>query len=318
MRLFAVTLAFVALISCSPIDLKSAQRLAQTGTEAADATETALVQTQHGIDETTDLRELVKVFRPQDHRPVTKETQRELDRIRGALQARAAAMHELANVYQAFGALASYDASGEVSKALGDAVGSVNKWDEKIRELRNTPGDSLLSETLGKAIAAGGGLIADEALKAKVKDASERIRVILEGVTTVLNDEETVIVALNQRTAVIRTSTQISLWKAGVLEARNLFASRMQYGVLAFRVDDIYEWGSENPLLADRVKDELRRSFEQEAERIKEAYGTAIGAINDLVQEHLRLEEGEDVDLSLIRRKIDDLVEIAKPVFEKG
>ena len=302
------------VVSCSPIDKRGARELAKTGATAIETTGGALDGTQGGISQTVDMVELVRAVRPVDYRPVPDPIRDQVAQISRIRSLREAAMRELVETYQAFRALTKHEeASVETSRALAEAIEAINAWSAEVRAHRGERGQPLLSDTLGGMIEANDSIIERERLKAAIGIASERMRIVLEGVVTVLIEEKELIVAVQRRTAAIRAATDVALSQAGVLDPRHWFESLLAESGIPVRVGEIDRQDPNNPRLKEWAGNVRAESLEREAEQIRRTYDLAIDLVGRLIRQHQRLEIGERVDLTLIQNRIRQLADTGKP-----
>jgi len=184
-KIFWPALLLVVLNSgCSNIDPKDAVKLAGSGESVASAANLSYQSSKDGLNKYLEAEAISAAFlgRPD----VGDTTVASIMDISRQLQTRKEVFNQLNATYKSFGELASYDAAKEVEDKINNLSGALNEY---AKATGSTGG--AISSVTNFVVSKGGGLIASEAQKDQLKEASELIRARLLSLSTFLaNDVE--------------------------------------------------------------------------------------------------------------------------------
>ena len=205
---------------------------------------------------------------------------------------RSVVFERLADLYDALGDLAGLDTGGQMEKALEGLGDAVTAYAKGIK--RQAP--SLGEATAGLSTIRGLGVT--EAQKARVKEASTRIRARIEAFLRLLEDPRVreQMTGFRALTASYRKAAFVMLWDAGAYDPKSLLDD---FGteVRLVAQKDAGTLVRSNPRLGNALKAVLEGRLERSRfEVVEEGYNASLEALRQLVAEHKRLERGEPLD----------------------
>ncbi|MHB2248587.1 hypothetical protein [Pseudomonas fitomaticsae] len=157
---------------CSNIDPKDAVKLASSGQSVTSAANLSYQSSRDGLNKYLESEAISAAFL--DRPDVGDETVTSIMEISRQLEARKDVFNQLGATYKTFGELASYDAAKEVEDKINGLSGALNEY---AKATGSTAGP--ISTVTNLVVSKGGGLIASEAQKDQLKEASTLIRVRL-------------------------------------------------------------------------------------------------------------------------------------------
>ncbi len=298
---------------CASVNKEAAGKLAGQGASVAKTIGQSYQTTDQDLARFVEGAFLLSGIKPENS-PPSDEMLKYISVIDQELRQRQQILSGLVDVYVSFGALCSYDAKGEVEKSLGNTIQAGNN-------LASLLGGGGISDSAGKLFAKAGGAIVGQIQSARIKDASGKIRSALQGVIFLLQKT-------NEQAGIIATREEITRGKLKL--ARNFWTNdfALADGILG---DQIRSYGltpstaalahaSQNPGLRDGVNAVLQWRQKLEADSEVTAYNGAIRSLQTLIQEHVKIEAGEPVNLAAIQGYLTDVqqyVDIANSV-KKG
>lgn len=305
LRATVVALLGTWLAACSSTDLGAAKELGQAGgktfTEFADAygaTGKQFSQYREAIILRSALAPVQLDLKPPE--------QAQVDQVVKEMATRAAAMRAFVRAYKAFEDLASYDAAGEMDKALSNLGDSISVFAAAVGSPLAVPAAKVATSV----IASAGGIIAGEAQKAKLRSASEGIRVNLEAFKEIheFANEQKAIVGIRRDIFNAQARVASGLWRRGVLTA-NKYAAGWAMGsgldVLDEKTHPVT--AKTYPDLATPIDQALRERRNAERDAIDEVYAETGATVGDLIAAHKKFEAGQPIDVAELRVRIAKL-----------
>lgn len=318
-RALMIVLALMAA-GCSSIDLGAAKALGETGVTGSTKLR----------DDATNLEQLLG--RHEEHLLLTKASaislgceQRKLDyaqcakmigelkpdanaekleKLRTVVEARAVTFEVLLENYQAFLALAEYNAAEEAEKAAGNLIAQTQSFVDTVNTLLAPAVPlSAIGRPAGEIIKIGVGLAAEERQKREVKNASvvlrEAVAVLKQGVDA----EKDAFSSLKTVENAIRNEAIKSLREDGLVNYGDI-VSDVAKGLGVKSVDNADEVIAKHPRLRVPLGALIDYRARKEDKLVRSAYTDLISALEKLIQEHHKLEEGKPMDLAELRRLI--------------
>lgn len=225
-------------------------------------------------------------------------------KIEQSLRSRTALARGLGKTYSAMNALATYDASGAVSRGLTDVFGATNS-------LRTTWGLSPIPSNFGTVIAAAGGAFAQKRQVDKLKATSSQVRIALDGYRQALEAGRDPTVSLMKDGISESYALKIALWRRGYLDANGLVARMGQSADLTVPPSPAVRFLATDEALCRGV----RASLEGERDALKATaeseYDTQIAVIGQLIDTHEQFERGDGLDPAHLIVLLDTLTALA-------
>ncbi|WP_020483058.1 hypothetical protein [Methylomonas sp. MK1] len=294
------------LTGCSSISLDAAKSLSVTGKNVATQTQENIFVSDneylrardsealmHGVSGTVGLESYNNILAL-------------FSNIHQELLTRTVVFEKLSDVYDSFGDLAGLEASKETQAALGNLGGAINEYAKAVNSKPPISSDTtaVISEI--------GGLIAEEIQKAKIKEASKQIRSNLEEFLQLL---ETPLVreqmnGFKQFLASDRKTAIITLWNAGLYDPTPLLNDiGADVGLTAQK--DASKLLASSPVLTGAMGEIIDKRLTHKSELIERSYDVSLSSIRNLIAEHKKLEEGQELDLARLREIVSRLKGIA-------
>jgi hypothetical protein len=285
---------------CSGVSIDAARHLAVTGRETAVHAKQASIVSDTEYARALDGEAIQRGF--SGSTGALPEIVQSFDAVRQELLGRALVFDRLADVYDAFGDLAGIDAATEVETALGNLGGAIAEYAKQMRVAAPVSADAT------NAIAAIGGLLADQIQRAKLKKASALIRAELARFAALLGDPvvRAQVTGFRQLLQADAATALILLWREGVLDAKPLLDDVGSVAGLAAARD-----AQQVVMREARVRDGLTLMLQQRLRRqidlAGQSYDASVVAVNRLAAEHRKLEEEQALDLARLREVVAQL-----------
>lgn len=306
-RMLTVLLFVMFLTSaCSRINIEAAKSLSVTGRDAASQTKQNVLVSYKDYLRARDSEALLNGFSGTTNSSTYQETLNEYNEIQKEFTKRSVVFEKLADLYEAFGELANFDAGGQTEKALGDLSSTVNEYAKLLKQEPPIPTDT------GKAISMIGGLVAAEIQKAKIKEASIRIQAKVKALVKLLEDQSVrnQLVGYQEFLFSNRKAAFVILWDKGVYDPKPIFDDFGEDAGLTARKDVTEKMGS-NSDLGKAITEVIDKRLEMKLELVGEGYDASIEALKQLIEGHKNLERGEPLDLARLRVITAELRSIA-------
>jgi hypothetical protein len=193
---------------------------------------------------------------------------------------------QLSNTYAAFGMLAVYDANTAVQTNLEGTVAAANGLLGKLQE----PG---IPDKAGAFAAAAGGLLVHHEQEDAVKSASKKVRAVVERVTAALKSHRGTFVDARAEEVKVSWYVADTLWCAGILDVRPVFAPLLQDTGLSV----VAAPPSNDTALKMGVKDLLNAQAKRARARVGDGFDRITAGLDALIVEHNKLEANGPVDV---------------------
>jgi hypothetical protein len=307
MLVVLLLLAFL-ISSCSTINIEAAKSLSVTGHNAAlQARENAIVSEDEYL-RTRDSEALLAGFSGDTESDRYKEILSLFKDIYQELTKRAVVFTNLADLYDAFGELASLDTGAQVEKGLVDLGGAIEEYAKAIHQPLPSPTAGDVTAVISKI----GGLVGTEIQKAKIKEASMQIRVKVDAFLELLSSPlvRRQMQGFRKFLASDRKTMLMMLWDSGVYDAKPLLDDLGAPAKLV-TTKDADSLVKNNPGLKKALTEVLAMRLTNQMDLIDQGYDASLGVLKNLISQHKKLEEGQPLDLTQIRALVAQLRSIA-------
>jgi hypothetical protein len=289
----------LSLAGCAGTARQDSVDLAKAGSSIATAAQSNLAEVRTSLDGYVEGQYLRAKLSQGGVEPTADEID-SIRRIQRAITLRERALADLTTVYLTFQKLGEFDAAGEVE-------GRMNELTESINELGTTVGSDspLLSHVNAGFIGKAAGALASEAQAGLLRRASPEIRTRLERLRDHMKRQQKLYDAQREVIANGRVLTAKTLYGKGVGDPTLVFREILAgYGLdyneqeAAAKLQSLGDPGraAMGSIIAYRA--ETAAYFE--ASILDEA----ISGANALIEQHLRLEAGESLSMSGVRREL--------------
>jgi hypothetical protein len=286
------TLLFAA--GCCSVNKEAASRLANQGASVANTLGQSYQSTGQNITRYVEGEYLLSGLKP-GYSPPSEDMLKSIGTIREELRLRQQMLAGLGDVYASFGALCTYDAKGEVEKSLGNTI-------QAGSNLAGLLGGGSISDSAGQLFAKAGGEITGQVQCKRIKDASVKIRSLLQGIVLLLQktNEQAGIVATREEITRGKLKVAMAFWNSDFALANGILDEQIQNFGLTPN-ESALTHASQNPGLRDGVGAVLQWQQKQEEASQTAAYNAGIQALRMLINEHAKIEAGESVNLGTIQ-----------------
>jgi len=291
-----LALAGLLFSGCSGLSVEAARRLSVTGRDAAVQAQQNTFGSDQEYLRARDSEALLHGFGGTTASDKYKAILQMYGNIHQELAKRAMVFEGLADVYDAFGELAAFDAAEQTEAALGNLGGAIEEY---AMQLKQSP---PVSSGTTAVIANIGGLVAAEAQKAKIKEASIQIRARVDTFLQLLGSalvREQMTGFRSLLISDVKAALNI-LWDAGVYDPKPLLDEIGAAGGLAAQ-KDAAQLVKSNVELRRALGEVLDQRLAGQMELIAQGYDASLAALRQLTAQHKKLEEGEPLDLTRLR-----------------
>lgn len=289
------------LLGCSTLNIESARELGTAGQQISGGAITNIFASEEEYQRAIDAEQLLHGYAGTD---IDSILLKNYDEIQFELASRKEVFQKLGEAYAEFEKLASIDS------ATGVEAG-INGLGDAINQYASARGKGIVvSQSAQGAIGRIGGLIAAEIQKEKLKKSSTLIRGRLTEFHALLMEPI--------------VKTQLTSFKKNLAQSRGS-------AIDILLINDIYdptplltEIGSDAGLQANRdalkianknadnLKNGIRKvilsRLQKKADLVERAYDASISTLSQLIERHKNLENGEKINLSILRQKVNELV----------
>ena len=297
----------LACASCSSVNRGAASDLAKQGGDAASTFATSVSSTRSDLDNYVEGQILIAPLTGRE--PPSKSMLTSINQIKQALSLREQMMTQLAQTYAAFGALANYNAAGEVNASLVSLSGSINSYADTVSP-GSSGGTAVAASEIGVTEVAT--LIMAEEQSKKIKAASTLIRLQLTKIVPLMQKEEGTLERIQKE--IVRGSQQsaLALWQLGFAQPTPILGE--QVGQLGLTFDP----GSYNDqvgklskmdrhMLEAAIGNVVKYRAQRQAELQAAIIDQNVDGLNDLISQHEKLEKGQAVDLASVTAHISQM-----------
>lgn len=320
-RFVPIALACLGLGACSTTVLGQAQSLASAGKQAATSTSDFLATPAQQTETFYEGLTIASAF------PIRSEAnpggcnmygltapdaafQKEVDDYLSALASTEHFFTRLAKVYDSFGALAAYDASGAVEKNVNDLSAAVNDFAGKV-------GGPTVPANISGVIASVGGLAAQERQKQKILAASKEIRTRVQAYATAMRARPGLFTNARQEQINQGYKVAETLWCAGVMDARPMLK-----GIAADYGMDLPAGQaaitSKDPIMAPVAPKVLKFRSKRDVDQVDQAFSQILDGLDDLAAQHEKLEKGAPIDIDGLADRTAKLRALVELYAKKG
>ncbi|MBI4969851.1 MAG: hypothetical protein HZC25_17175 [Rhodospirillales bacterium] len=299
----ALACALLALSACSGINLPDARNLAQAGHNSSAAMAEELEKRRAGMILWWDRDLVIQTFNNPSGE-IDKDIRVRSLRVAKLISARRKMLEELSKAYIGFGNLAAYDASNEAEEGLKGFIGGANGFIAAVGEVSGAKLEPIDS-AVGSALGVGFGLLAEEALKRKVKQASSILRHGLDRTAAALEKEKAIMASLDE--SIVKTeenvrNTLLNLGLATYQEPLDELLKAVQVPGLRSIKDPDKAINDQSAAMRGKIKSAFGKYMMTKAEDRahvgSERYEAQIGALRDLIAEHQKLEDGQPISMA--------------------
>lgn len=311
--------SLVILASCSNINPKDATKLANEGHTLTSTVKSSYQGTRSGYTQYNESQVIVSAF---GKKPLPSEKQKkEMVSSQLAILAREQVLNSLDVTYKSFSALASYDAAGEVEESINGLGDSINSY-----RLTVSPEANPISKVTGLITSKTGGLIASEKQKKKLKASSELIRQRLEAFAPLLAEDIAIQKQFNKFVVLSRKEAAEQLINEGLGDPQQLLTGQLSHFGLDSKSTGESEWlaqiqksytediikfrngttkkAPETPPIYTAMKQIVELRSTSEVTTQEAILNEIMSSIEDLIDDHVRFEKGEDLSTESITQRI--------------
>jgi hypothetical protein len=294
--------------ACSSISLQSAVALGNTGVQTSNTYQQAITVISPGLDNFLEGQYMLAALDPAKYSEPDNSLVNSIKQIQSALSARAVLLGRLSQVYASFGALASYDASGQVKSGLSNLDGAINNYAGALGAA-----SPPISSVADSAISDAGGIIASEIQKHMVLKASEAIVPRLNAISGLLATESSKYGALQDEITRGLRDTTLVLWEHGIGAPDQILSSQIGPFGLTY-VTGSYAQACKNVVAA--AQEGCKKQFDTAIEKAvgnraarmvalqEQSIASNQAALNALIAAQGELEKGKPLDLAAITEQL--------------
>lgn len=242
----------------------------------------------------------------------------DLSALRDVMRARKAAAAELMNAYRAFGDLATYDAGQETQAAITKAFGAVDGLLGAVSKLNpSAAAIQPISATVIDVTANFGGLIASENQRARMLAASKNLHLATNALIKALDAEQvSAETILAQNFAAQRGVLYRSYLLAGLVSPSDILAP--QLAQIAPGTQIVKAPPAANLRIINAAASAyIDQRIYAERDQISASYKVAIGALQALASQHVKLEKQESIDVTDIMEQAQRVAAIIGALTKK-
>ncbi len=296
----ALACALLFSAGCAGVNKEAAGKLATQGASVAQTIGQSYQVTDQDLARYVEGEYLLSGIKD-GYSPPSDDMLKSIRIIDQELLLRQQMLSGLVDVYVSFGALCSYDAKGVVEQSLGNTIQAGNN-------LSTLLGGGEISASAGKLFTKAGGEIVGQIQSSRIKDASVKIRSALEGVIYLLQktNEQAAVVAMREEISRGKLKIAQTFWTDDLALADGIFDDQVRsYGLTPN--PSALAHALQNPGFRKGVSAILGwRQKQEEASQIA-AYNGAIRSLKILIQEHVKIEAGEPVDLIAVQSHLAEV-----------
>ncbi len=300
--MFVSCVAFMAS-ACASINIDSAKTLGKAGRSVAVQTQQNIMVSDKEYLRARDSEALLHGYSGTTQSTLYMQLLNSYDEIQQELAKRSVVFEKIANLYDAFGELASLDAGAQTEKAIGELSGAITEYAKQVKQ------PVPLSDSATTLISKTGGMVATQIQKAKIRETSTQIREKVDAFRQLLENKlvREQMTGFREALASSRKAAFIMLWDAGVYDPKPLFDEFGQDAGLVAQ-NNVAALIKSNPQLGNAVKEVLdKRLARSQFNLIEKAYDVSLAALKNLVSEHKKLEDGELLDLARLQATVAEL-----------
>lgn len=285
-----------ALSSCSEVSLEAARQLGVTGHSVASQAKQNVFASEAEYLRARDSEALLHGFSGTTKDKKYLDILMAFENIRREMAQRAVVFEQLAQLYDAFGELAGFDAGQQTEAALTNLSGAVQEY---AKQTKQAP---PISEDTTAIISKIGGLIASEIQKTKIKKASGEIRGRVDAFAKLLGNPLIREQQVGFRSFMLSDvkAALSKLWDAGVYDPKPLLDEIGATAGLAAQ-KDVAQVLKTNTDVRNAIGEVVDKRLSIQMDRIEQSYDSSVEALNHLVLEHKKMEVGTPLNLTRLR-----------------
>lgn len=303
------SLVTVALVGCANVDIEQAKKLAAAGVTSSTALQTEAKTTESRVSSWRDARAFERILQVGTVESV--ETARfqagdEIyEKLAELLKKRTAALGGLVATYKSFQALADYGAAQETEAAASSFFASTNSFLKAAKALPADSGGSVvanvpeISPEAAEGLSIAFGLIAKEIQKGQIKRTSVALRTGITTLREALRAEEIYQEGVRQLVALNRQKFRLQARAAGLAS----YEPALRGLLVQYDVDPVKDLDAairRSPRAHMAIEFVVAERERAEATSVHKTYQALLKLLDDLVQQHLKLEAGQKVDLATL------------------
>jgi|CXWL01.1.fsa_nt_gi cell division septum initiation protein DivIVA len=299
-------LAGLCLGGCSTASLEAARALSTAGGQAANAADASLTAVDPVVGHYVEREAvLAAITNGRDATPPTQELRDQIKRLQENLARRRQMMRSLASAYEAFGALASYDASARYGAALTELDGAIGAFATGIG--RTAP--DLSNETARISVLFT--WFANARRSQALLRNSPALRARATAIAALLEQEKALYTDLFEDQSLQGRDLTMALWNAGFLSARDLFVDqRLAPGFALVEEGEAFTNANPNARVVVLALADMRA--QAELQRFRDQLDANIEALEKLAAEHEKFEKTREVSLEEVMAQIARLRQLAE------
>ena len=322
-RRFLALVAVLVFASGCASTRPAATVLASQGGTASRTVEAAFAQTEADLALAVDRRILRAALTGRD--APSPRVQADIERVQAAIQARRRLCGDLAALYDGFAALASYDASAEVTAVFADVSASTNAFARAI-------GDSaVVTAPMGDLATRLAAATTTSIQNGRLKKTSAVIRELLVTVRTLIEREAPLYASVREELERGSLSTSLAMYRSGFGRPHPLLRELLDTGTFSYderQVNAALEKGPQKAAIDTAIVQIVQRRVARRFDLERSLVSGFASLLAQLELEHRAFEANQPLDaralgerIAAFRQMVDLLADIrdervASPALE--
>jgi hypothetical protein len=297
------------MAGCSKIDIDQAKRLASAGVTSSTALQTEAKTTETRVSSWREARAFQRILATGKVEAVETAAFQANDEIYKTLsellKKRTDALTGLVATYKSFQALVDYGATQEAETAASGFFASANSFLKAAQALPADRGGAIvagvpsISPEMAEGLSIGFGIVAAEIQKAQIRKTSVALRTGITTLAKALRAEEAYEIGVRNLVVLNRQEFRQEARAEGLASYdATLRALLVQYDVDP--VKDLDAALRRSPSARKAIEHIVVGREKFELEGVSKTYQALLKLLDDLVQQHLKLEAGQKVDLAAL------------------
>ena len=304
-----LTFGSLLLTGCAGVNKSAASKLAVQGAQVATTSAQSYQSTSQTLVQYVEGEYLLSGL-SDGYSPPSQNMLNSISTIQKELQLRQQMLNSLSSLYVSFGALCDYDAQGEVEKSVNSTVQAGNSLSELL-------GGGQLSASAGKLFADASGAVVGQIQSHRIKNASAKIRSVLQGVVLILQhtNEQAAVVSMRKTISEGKLKVANKLWEGDFASAGSIIDQHIQvFGLTP--IESAVSGASKNPGMKKGIEAVLKWRQQEEDDSQAAAYQATIQALQSLISQHKQIEAGEPVNLESIQAQLTTIQQYVNLIID--
>lgn len=304
--LLLVLTVTLAITGCSSVSIDKAKQLGASGKAVATQSKDNIFATEDEFQAAIDAEAFFHGSSNTENSATYAHIVKKAGNVHKELAARTLVFGNLASVYDSFAALASIDAATGTETAINGLGTAINGYAQAVGATSPPVTESAIG-----VIAKIGGLAAAEVQMKQIVKASELIRDNLEKFATLFESKlvRTQMVSFQEVLAQNRATAIDMLWDTGVFSPDSVLNQMGASAGLTVQKDAAKVVAADTKVRSG-LDEVIRQRLNHSKGLIGAGYDASVRAVRALIDEHLKLEKGEEINLTRIRQIVGELQRI--------